>query len=261
MVAAELRTGRVIRLWQDELRRLAWAPFDTGPMRLFVAYFASAELSCFEALGWPHPERIIDLFCEFRAATNGAPPAHGNGLIGALLHYGLPAWVAKRRTGMRALIMTGGPWSADERAAILAYCEEDVLALERLLPVMLPEITSSSQRLGWALLRGRYMAAVARMEWNGVPIDAATLSRLQDNWETIKDGLISEVDRDYGVYEGRSFRLGAVRDHTSLTMVSRGPASTAGRSRWTKRRSGSRPKLIRRSRRSANCATACPNCG
>ena len=107
---------------------------------------------------------------------------------------------------MRALIMTGGPWSADERAAILAYCEEDVLALERLLPAMLPEITSSSQRLGWALLRGRYMAAVARMEWNGVPIDVETLSRLQDNWATIKDGLIAEVDRDFGVYEGRSFR-------------------------------------------------------
>ena len=93
-----------------------------------------------------------------------------------------------------------------ERAAILAYCEEDVLALERLLPAMLPEVTSSLQRLGWALLRGRYMAAVARMEWNGVPIDVQTLRRLRANWRAIADGLIEEVDRDFGVYEGRSFR-------------------------------------------------------
>ena len=75
---------------------------------------------------------------------------------------------------MRGLIMAGGPWSADERAAILVYCEEDVIALERLLPAMLPRIVTSPQRLGRALLRGRYMAAVARMELNGVPIDVST---------------------------------------------------------------------------------------
>lgn len=32
--------------------------------------------------------------------------------------------------------MRGGPWSADERAGILDYCEGDVDALARLLPVM-----------------------------------------------------------------------------------------------------------------------------
>ena len=30
-----------------------------------------------------------------------------------------------------------------------------------------------------ALLRGRYMGAVARMEWAGVPLDATTLARLR----------------------------------------------------------------------------------
>ena len=31
-----------------------------------------------------------------------------------------------------------------------------------------------------ALLRGRYMAAVSAMEWNGVPIDTYTLARLRE---------------------------------------------------------------------------------
>ena len=67
MVALELRTGRLIRLWREELSSLSRAPFDTGPQTLFVAYFASAEIGCFKALGWPVPERILDLFTEFRA--------------------------------------------------------------------------------------------------------------------------------------------------------------------------------------------------
>ena len=58
--------------------------------------------------------------------------------------------------------MRGGPWSADERAGILDYCERDVDALARLLPAMLPKID-----LPRALLRGRYMAAAARMEHSG----------------------------------------------------------------------------------------------
>jgi len=158
------------------------------------------------ALGWPYPERIVDLYCEFRVETNGTMPAHGNSLIGALLHYGLPAMGAEDKAAMRDLILRGGQWDGSERAAILAYCGEDVLAVARLMPAMLPAITSSSQRLGWALLRGCYMAAVARMEWNGVPIDVPTLECLTEFWPDIADRLIEEVDRDFNVYDGRSFR-------------------------------------------------------
>jgi DNA polymerase-1 len=75
---------------------------------------------------------------------------------------------------MRDLILRGGPWSDAEREAILDYCESDVAALARLLPAMLRKID-----LPRALLRGRYMAAVARMEHNGVPIDTTTLGQLK----------------------------------------------------------------------------------
>ena len=34
-----------------------------------------------------------------------------------------------------------------------------------------------------ALIRGRYMAAAARIEWNGIPIDTAMLNRLRDRWD------------------------------------------------------------------------------
>jgi DNA polymerase I len=168
LVARELRGGRLLRFWRDELLALPRPPFDLGTGILFVAYYASAELGCFLALGWPMPARVLDLYCEFRAATNGLPTPCGPGLLGALQWHGLAAMAPDEKDAMRGLVMRGSPWSEAERRGILAYCQADVDALAALLPKMLPGILSrqrdASRALGHALLRGRYMAAAARME-------------------------------------------------------------------------------------------------
>jgi DNA polymerase-1 len=199
LVAWELRSGRRLRLWRDEFGTAP--PYPTGPDVLVVAYYASAEISCHLALGWPVPQRVLDLFTEFRNRTNGVPTGNGAGLLGALAYHGLDGIGAGEKDEMRALVLRGGPWSDIERAQILDYCESDVAALARLLPAMLPKID-----LPRALLRGRYMAAVARMERSGVPIDVSTLELLRQNWSKIQDQLIAEIDADYGVYDGRSFK-------------------------------------------------------
>jgi hypothetical protein len=64
----------------------------------------------------------------------------------------------------------------------------------------------SHSNLGHALLRGRYMAAAARMERAGVPIDREALKLLRRHWPDVQDQLIAEIDRDYGVYDGRTFK-------------------------------------------------------
>ena len=211
MVAKELRSGRVLRLWQDELTSAGEAPFDTGPNTLFIAYYASAEIGCFLALGWPPPDRILDLFAEFRAETNGLQTPHGNGLLGALTYFGLPAIGAEEKNEMRDLVLSGGPWDAHQRSAILDYCEGDVDALGRLLPAMafllLPRGDIRNLRLGHALLRGRYMTAVAQMEHTGVPIDTDVLDCLRNQWEKIRSSLIEAIDADYGVYQGSTFKM------------------------------------------------------
>jgi hypothetical protein len=84
---------------------------------------------------------------------------------------------------------------------ILDYCESDVMALARLLPAVLPKLD-----LPRALLRGRYMAAAARIERNGVPIDVSTHALLQRHWSDIQDQLIADIDQDYGVFDGRTFK-------------------------------------------------------
>jgi DNA polymerase I len=51
------------------------------------------------------------------------------------------------------------------------------------------------------------MTAAAAMEHAGVPIDAEMLALLRQRWTDIQDELITEIDRDYGVYDGRIFKL------------------------------------------------------
>ena len=131
------------------------------------------------------PERVLDLFIEFRNRTNGLPTPAGSSLLGALTYFGLDAMGATEKKEMQEAIGNGtwrGRFTPEE---ILDYCEADVDALIRLLPAMLPRID-----LPRALLRGRYMAAAAAMEHNGTPIDVETLARLRQGWTDIQDQLI-----------------------------------------------------------------------
>src|SRR5262249_18698043 len=155
------------------------APFPTGPDVLVVAYFATAEMGCFLALGWPLPANLLDAYVEFANVTNGQPLPSGRGLLGALVYFGLTGVSYAEKEAMRQLPMRGGPYTEEEVRQLLAYCQSDVLALRALLPAMEPF------DLGCALLRGRYMQAAARMEACGTPIDTETLQRLRANWDAI----------------------------------------------------------------------------
>src|SRR5215472_17162439 len=123
------------------------------PDTLFVAYNVVAEVGCHLALGWPVPARVLDLYVEYLAWTNtfrekGTKPPEAK-LITALASYGLDSIGAEEKRSMIELILRGPPWTAEERTAILDYCQSDVEALRRLLPAMLPHID-----LPRALLRG-----------------------------------------------------------------------------------------------------------
>ena len=167
LVARELESARLIRLWQDELPDRP--PFPIDDQTLVVAFYAPAELGCFLSLGWPLPARVLDLYAEFRNETNGVALSEGRGLLSALSHHGIPSITSEQKHDERALVMRGGPWSDSERRRILDYCQTDVDLLGPLLERMLPAIRSRRNGLGQALLRGRYMAAVARIERDRSP--------------------------------------------------------------------------------------------
>ena len=201
MVARERKSGRLLRLWQDDLSKLSGPPWASGPNVLFVAYYASAEFGCYLSLGWPMPQRIVDLYAEFRCKTSGLKVPCGHGLLGALTYHGLDGIEGAEKESMRQLAMRGGPYSPEEREALLDYCQSDVDALAKLFDAMLPSIDVPR-----ALLRGRYMAAAARIERTGTPIDVDICAMLEKHWDEIKLRLIDKVDKDYGVLEGRTFK-------------------------------------------------------
>ena len=185
-------------------------PFDTGLSSLFVAYLSSAELACFLELGWPLPAKILDLYVEFRAKTNigGKRPLGFNSLLGALAYHGGAMLAADQKQSMRARIQAGEPFTADEQRDILDYCASDVDGLIQLLPHLAPAVHWPQ-----ALLRGRYTAAVAKMERTGVPVDVPLWRSLVAGWDRLKEHLISSVDRQYQIYEGTSFRTARFVDY------------------------------------------------
>jgi DNA polymerase-1 len=206
LVAKSLKTGAETRLWIAEGVQ---CPLPAGQEYLYVGYFASAEWGCFLSLGWDLPSRIIDLYPEYRLITNGAAGYTTKaryGLIAAAEAFGVVAMDVNYKTDMRDLIMEGGPWTADQQNGILEYCATDVVITAKLFAQMWPKIATDQLALSQALFRGRYTAAVARMEFAGTPIDTVLLTKLKSNWPELRLHLIKAVDEDYGVYEGSTFK-------------------------------------------------------
>jgi DNA polymerase-1 len=198
LVDHDVVSGNTRREWLDG-RGLAVAPITYGEDELVVAYYATAEASCIHQLGWARPRHMLDLFAEFRVETNGLSITNGRGLLGALAHFGIPGMDVADKEAYRALALRGGPYSADEREALLAYCESDVVGTTRLLAKVRDTID-----LPRALLRGRYMQALAEVERVGVPIDACALVRVHEQRPQLQERLVASV-ADIGCYDGLIF--------------------------------------------------------
>jgi DNA polymerase-1 len=138
LVAHELRSGRRFHLWRDQLGQEP--PYRIDDRTLFVAFYASAELTCHLALGWPMPKNILDLYAEFRCATNNSTDhqqPHA-GLIDALDYYRIESIGFEEKQRWRDIVIRGGPWTAEERRGIVyEYCASDVECLLPLLNTMI----------------------------------------------------------------------------------------------------------------------------
>lgn len=200
MVAHEQKSGRVIRLNRAELLRLPESPFSVGPDSVMVAFFASAEVGCFLALGCPLPANVIDLYVEFRNHTNGCRVPCGNGLLGALTFFGIESMSAAHKDAMREMILSNPVLSAEQEAEALRYCEQDVKLTSKLFKAMLPRLD-----LPRAMLRGRYMRAVAFMERHGIPLDMESLETLEAEWDEVIVKLVASVDPEGDIFERTRF--------------------------------------------------------
>jgi DNA polymerase-1 len=200
LVALEMRSGRIIRKWQDEFGPFPPYRLDAGA--LIVGYMISAEFGCHIALGWGQPARSIDPYVEFRHHTNDGRIKSGDRekgfyqLGGALRYFGDDGIDLKHKDDMRERIIQGPPFTTDERELILAYCEDDVRALARLVKHITPTIRS----LPHATARCNFMWATARQERRGIPLDLPLLERTRTHWGSLQSSLVTAVDH-FGIYE------------------------------------------------------------
>ena len=202
MVAWDLMTGDKVELWRRELRQ--GCPFDTGPGSLFIVFSGAGDLGCFLALGWPIPARVVDLYPEARQEVfDTGSPARAS-LLSAARRYGVPVMESADKEASRDLIIFRRFTDADRRR-LLDYCAEDVLATGRVFMCMFGTLTRTRAAWNGVLLRGRYTAALARMERTGVPLDVESLSLAQRHWDGIKRRLIARVDSAYGLYVDGAF--------------------------------------------------------
>lgn len=144
LVALEMRSGRIVRQWRDEFG--PFPPYRLDGNALFISYLLSADLGCHAALGWGQPACALDPYVEFRHYTNDGTLKSGDrdrgfySLGGALRYFCEDGIDTAHKTDMRDRIIRGPPFTAEERARILDYCELDVRSLALLVQHIVPMI-------------------------------------------------------------------------------------------------------------------------
>ena len=202
LVAHEMRSGQFVRLWQDQFG--PFPPYRLDTDALFVGYMLAAEFGVHAALGWGEPACALDGYVEFRHYVNDGSVRSEDrekgffSISGALRYFLEDELDLTRKDDMRERILQGPPFSTQERQDILSYCEDDVRALARLLPHLVPTIRPP---LAHALFRARFQWAIAQQERRGVPLDGALLARLRHQWQSMRLDLVTELDRPFGIFE------------------------------------------------------------
>ncbi len=179
LAAKDLRLNNTIQIGMPKLGGIRRPPYPTGPKTLVVAIDAREVIACHLALGWRLPERIVDLLIEIKNLDNGKV---GQSVGGALLRY--------------RLSLTGALGVAKSHEQL----RQKIGAIERLFNAMLQTLD-----LPRALLRGRYLAAVARMEIAGVPVDNVAIKNLAKIWPSARAHIIELIDAPFGAYRGARF--------------------------------------------------------
>jgi DNA polymerase family A len=201
LVALEMRSGRCVRLWQDQLG--PFPPYHLDGDAVLIVYGATAEPGFHLAARWGRPVNLIDLLTEFRMLTNdariksGDRPKGFHSLANAVHYFRLDEMDVGHKADMRDRILQGPPFTRNERRDILAYCEDDTRNTARVAERLIPLIPS----LEHALYRGKTLWPFAEFERRGNPIDLPHFERTRAKWDAVKSGLVEVVDTNYDCYE------------------------------------------------------------
>jgi DNA polymerase I len=193
---------------------------------LFVAYLATAEFSVFQALGWPLPKYVLDLYIEVRNLTSGLRPQTFIGLHEAARVWRVPYIDKEHKDRMRDIAIQGGPAVLENKGALLYYCQDDTRVLAPLLQAIVPKIS-----LPHALIRGEFSRASALIEQRGLPVNLEGYRLILEHRESLRRYVADRTNQALGpVFEDDSLSdRGFANFVTSLGLTKVWPKTPTGK--------------------------------
>lgn len=206
LVVKDLVSGLEYRSWTDKGDRSQLPELPDGADILYVSYSAPAEWSCWLVWDWDLPSNILDLYALHRLEKNGFTEFRKGKmrplrctLLNLMQERGLGhlAMSEAQKEAMRNLILRDGPYTPEEKTAILDYCAWDVRDLELLLPAILPGLD-----LPLALRLGDFTRVLAWIDFNGIAVDIPLCHRLKRAWPTILEMFVRKCEdaHHYGIF-------------------------------------------------------------
>jgi len=183
-----VESGEEVSLWLDGLN----IPSPFPDHFRMVAHYAPAELGCFLQLGWKPPTEVIDTLPEARTSQGQVMPSDGSwALLSLARSCGVHTMTSEHKSTMRELAM-GDDVPADQREPLMNYCLEDVRACLAVWRAVESKTDSST-----AILRGRYLKALARVERRGIPGDVDLIGRLRDRMPDVLDAAWNQARKNH----------------------------------------------------------------
>ena len=179
VAALDAQTGEIVDGWLESLPNSA--PF--GGDALVVLCDAPSVFAAFRAAGWRRPGHFIDLFAEFRNATNGQVDKPT--LFDALAWYPLPGPSYAQRCLISEICAQDQTYSGEDKARASAFAADCATALVALFDRCLRDAEPR-----FARLRGEYTWAAAAVEARGIPLDRAAVAMLTTDRQAVKRRLV-----------------------------------------------------------------------
>ena len=185
LVASEFYSGEVGTLNNDQLIANV-PPFDVGSDSLILTVSANEILGCILEIGWPLPAKVLDLGVESRWLRNGQIDKDDCSLSAAMNYHDITGFVDDR--------------SFAKKSADISDGKIEVVAMTNLY-------SKIKNSIDWprALFRGRYLAALAIIERNGIPIDVGNINSLWQNGDSIVKSVVDEIDSEFHVCKNYKF--------------------------------------------------------
>ena len=194
-------TGEIIKTHGKTLKDLPYPKKTT----LFVAHNAGAEVHSMLSLGMGRPKYIWDTMIEDKKLYGGR--VRGHGLLRVANRYNLEGVISEDLKKYYIDLILSEKYTPEEFEKILDYCLSDVETLQKVFLKQLKDIEEHNKLKGpgemftQALFSGWAMAATAQIEFNGIPINNDLLSKITDNYPTICEEIIKDINNRIDVFD------------------------------------------------------------